>query len=111
MLTVKSNTHDASDKQAWRVIEKLYPHIRSDIPRANAVDLHVVLTPFVGKWFRELSKGTFGGGIRRNSNTTLESEQGAYIDDLAAFQRNHVLACSLSQDPTRLEVNIDNLEA
>lgn len=57
-----------------------------------------------------MTKGAFSSGIRRDSQTTLESEKRAHIDDLAPSKGDHVLTGSLSKDPAHLEVNIDNLQ-
>lgn len=84
-------------------------HVSCNISRADAVYLDVMLAPFVGKGLGKLAKSTFGGGVCRDGDTTLEGEKRAYVDDLAAPKRNHVLACSLSQDPAHLEVNVNNL--
>lgn len=84
-------------------------HVSGDIPRADAVYLDIVLAPFVGQSLGKLAKSAFGGGICRDGETTLEGEKRAYVDDLAAAEGNHVLACSLGQDPADLEVNANNL--
>lgn len=84
-------------------------HVSGNVPRADTVHLDIVLAPFVGQSLGKLAKSTFGGGICRDGETPLEGEKRAYVDDLAAAEGNHVLACSLSQDPADLEVNVNNL--
>jgi hypothetical protein len=57
-----------------------------------------------------LAQGAFGGGVRWDGETSLESEEGTEIDNFSATKGYHVLAGSLGEKPYRLEVNVNDLE-
>lgn len=46
-------------------------HVGGNIPRDYAIDLDVLLAPFVGEGLGELAEGTLGGCVRRNREASL----------------------------------------
>ena len=84
-------------------------HVCCYVTRANAIDLNVMLTPFVTERLCELSERSFGRSIRRYCESALESEKGTEIDDLAAPQRNHMSTGGLREQPDRFKINVNDL--
>jgi hypothetical protein len=52
--------------------KRVHLHICRDVARTDAVNLHIVLTPFVAQCLGKLAQGTFGSGVGRNCEAALE---------------------------------------
>ena len=76
-------------------------HVRGDISSADAVNLHVVLTPFVAERLGELSDGAFGGRVRGDGQPTLEGKKRGEVNDFPAPKGDHVPTGCLREQPYR----------
>ena len=52
---------------------------------------------------------TLRGGIRGYGYAALKGGKRPEIDDLAAPEGDHVLACSLREEPRYLQIDVENL--
>ena len=84
-------------------------HIRGNVPGTDRVHLDVVLAPLVAESLGELAKGALGGCIRRDGDATLESENGAKVDDFASSEGDHMTPGCLAQEPGSFEIDIEDL--
>lgn len=55
-------------------------HVCSNVAWAYAVNLDVVLTPFIAEGFGQLPERPFCRGVRRDRETTLKRHKGAKIN-------------------------------
>jgi hypothetical protein len=69
-----------------------------------------MLTPFIAERLCELAECTLCRSVCGHSQTALEGEQGAEVNDFALALWDHVLAGSLGEQPYGFEVDGDDLE-
>lgn len=56
-------------------MRRSYSHLCINVTWADAVDLDIVLAPFIAESFGQLTKSTFRCGVCRNRKATLESQE------------------------------------
>ena len=59
-------------------------HICGNVARAYTINLDVMLAPFIAEGFGQLPECSFGRGIRRDCEATLEGHEGAKINYLSS---------------------------
>lgn len=84
-------------------------HVSCDVTGADAVNLNIVLAPFVTECFCELSESTLCSRVCGHGQPALECEERTKVYDFAALERHHMAACCLREKPHGFEVHIENL--